>query len=1067
MTKVNEFGSEKRLGKRKELVKKVQKKTNELINFKLAFLLNEDIPIDELAYEHHIEILIDKFDQTFTSAKDKMIARNHLSEVINDGNKQGKWLLPVPPYIIRSQKQNTFRTKDWFIHCNELHAWSEVWLRNIDSEPAIESAIEPTEELALESGKEPAIKFTKESKLLASVLISASFYGALCIPEMLTALANSLRLDERPLLVCGELVWLDLKRLCTSQANNIREEEEEKTLRRWYPDPTSLSLIHKYLIERKNFAIKDLVPIKKNSCWRIIREYIDSIDKDSVPSVNSFNHFCKASIGITETVSSYHISQAMAEYAIGTVPCASLTSEFQNALFQPINQKTIEYNLQKLSKNRNLASRESNSDALQVMNYELLYSTIKKALKINSSVGIKNNKEDAIDKLIHIKTQNLPYPILLIVEWLQWMLERKVEEIELVSVSRYFSAIGKVWMANTINLDVSSLEEHDWEQLYLEMLNVETTEKNRSYMAVRFNNMHLFLARNYQIPFLQNSPSSNVSTVKEFVRTGFVTESHFSDLCKSVALMDILNITDDLFNQGLVCILTIVYRAGLRNSEALKLRMTDVGLCEERWITVRENKYGNNKSYSAYRQLPLATLLLPEELKIFNNYIAKRKMILGTDKNGLLFSLPNTPFVPIEGRVFSNIVKTILSSLTGLPVVFYHLRHSALSKLQVVLENDTILINELTRYSSSQVNRIQRFFSHADNDMLRQDIYWSLAGIAGHLTPQTTFANYLHFTDRLLANKINSPTQTFSKNQIKVITGLSLNVITRTFNKLKDDDHKILIQDLNHVIRKNLTPFCTKIKSDRVEAPISNDDKNIISIRSEVKLTVERCLAVLKKVEEGATITELHLDFQIKEPVLEKWIKKAKELSELKTSKGMPRLFSRYEVNTLIDLNIVPAEPQSNIEKLEVNKKITVLKEMYKNQKNELMWCIEYFLKNTHSFSSGLVFKNPDEFKKFFKSMLQVYPVNRWKVIHTRLHTISQEEHTKAWRLVGLKYNFEFSKNVVKRKSTFEFGKVELFLTHPDENTLIEQKNLRGTKKIKKYSSNSLSYLLHMLAIMI
>lgn len=1034
------FGSKKRSINRQKLIKITQKKADEFIYFELPELLENDVVIDEKIYDQKIELLVFKFEKEFTTISDRRVARNYLAKTINDGNKNGKWSLSVPPYIIRIQKQNPFRTMKWFIQSRNLNLWCEKWQNSFENKSAVEEY--------------------NESDLLISTLISASFFGGLCIPEMLVALANTLRLDIKPLNLRSDLVWLNLECNCVSQANNIREGSIEKTVRRWYPDPISLSFIHQYLINRNSF-LKELCPIKNNTCWKLVKDFMSSIDKETSSSINSFNLFCKASIGVTENISSNHISQVMSEYAIGNVPCASLTPDFQNALLQPINREKIYYNLTKCSKKENLVKLNKIKYVAGSLNYEMLYKEIKDALSTHSSLGVKTTRDDAIEKLSEIKNKNLIYPVLFLIDWLTSLLE--VKKLKVVSVSRYFSAIGKVWIANTVGLDVYELGEEDWEQLYIAMLDSETSEKNREYIANRLNTMHLYIAINFELPHLNVPLGTHNKKVKQFIRAGFITEPVFAALCTSI---NSLEIEDDSFKIGLVCILIMSYRAGLRNSETLKLRMKDIDLSEEKWVTVRENRFGNNKSYSAYRQIPLSILLLPDELILFNHYLADRKRIIGTDTNCLLFSFSNTPFVPIEGQVIRGIVKTFLTSLTGLPVVFYHLRHSALSKLQVVLENDKELINEITLYDAVQVDKIQKTFGNLNNEMSLKNIYWSLAGIAGHLTPETTFAHYFHFSDRLLANKLNTPTQKFSKNAVRQITGLSYNLITRTFKQNSESDG-ILIQNIGHVIRKNLKPFSNIIESVGEKSSTDDIENSILMENSTIKPRVWHCLSVLKKAEEGATISELILDFQLEESQIKLWIGNAKKLSKLKTTKGKAKLFSKYKAPTFTGLHLAPAEPQSHIENREAEVIIDFLREGYKEHKDELLWCINYFLQNAHSFSSGILFNRPDDLKSFLKLMINALPAERWRLIHSPLNSSSKEEQIEVWKKVSQKCRLESSSTFVKSPSTFPFGKVELFLRHPDEIKLIEKQNNSEKKNIQKYSSNTIVYVFHMLAIMI
>ncbi len=58
-------------------------------------------------------------------------------------------------------------------------------------------------------------------------------------------------------------------------------------------------------------------------------------------------------------------------------------------------------------------------------------------------------------------------------------------------------------------------------------------------------------------------------------------------------------------------------------------------------------------------------------------------------------------------------------------------------------------------------------------------------------------------------------------------------------------------------------------------------------------------------------------------------------------------------------------------------------------------------------------------------------------------------------------------KGNAQRKSTFPFGKLELYLKHPIEQKQTDDlKEKDQSNNYKKYSTNTLRYIFHMIAIM-
>jgi hypothetical protein len=176
------FGSTKRKYKRehsrKQRENNISSEVNAFIAAHIPELQNKEI--DENNYQLQLEKLLNILQKHYPKLDDYRIARNCLSSKINEGNKQGKYCLPVPPYIIQAKRGAIFRTQNWFIKVKALNQWKYHWLRQLASSQ--------TENIA------------STEYLLASSLISAALYGGLCIPEALVALANQLIELNEPLI---------------------------------------------------------------------------------------------------------------------------------------------------------------------------------------------------------------------------------------------------------------------------------------------------------------------------------------------------------------------------------------------------------------------------------------------------------------------------------------------------------------------------------------------------------------------------------------------------------------------------------------------------------------------------------------------------------------------------------------------------------------------------------------------------------------------------------------------------------------------------------------------------
>lgn len=90
---------------------------------------------------------------------------------------------------------------------------------------------------------------------------------------------------------------------------------------------------------------------------------------------------------------------------------------------------------------------------------------------------------------------------------------------------------------------------------------------------------------------------------------------------------------------------------------------------------------------------------------------------------------------------------------------------------------------------------------------------------------------------------------------------------------------------------------------------------------------------------------------------------------------------------------------QSNAELMDAGKAIKILGSIYKEQETEIHWCITYLLNNTNTSSSGLVFTNPNDLKRFLKIGSVIFPISRWRFRLKPLKSSSTEIQIKKWHV--------------------------------------------------------------------
>ena len=128
----------------------------------------------------------------------------------------------------------------------------------------------------------------------------------------------------------------------------------------------------------------------------------------------------------------------------------------------------------------------------------------------------------------------------------------------------------------------------------------------------------------------------------------------------------------------------------------------------------------------------------------------------------------------------SGLTKALLSFQGLDELSFHHLRHSTLTTLFIVMEESPDLIEALTGYSREQA-KIIRSELFCSNPMCDRDKYSALAGLAGHLSPDTTFLYYIHETSLFIWRRLTKYDPVLEKEHISSLSGLSSQTINTHF----------------------------------------------------------------------------------------------------------------------------------------------------------------------------------------------------------------------------------------------------------------------------------------------
>ena len=636
----------------------------------------------------------------------------------------------------------------------------------------------------------------------------------------------------------------------------------------------------------------------------------------------------------------------------------------------------------------------------------------------------------------------------ILVHWLLTFLKAKKSPNTPV---RYFSSLGALWIIHAEQ--VSEDQPYTFfEDLYLGMLELATSEKNRSYIKGRLIDLHRFTVIHYNFPKLLTL-SKNKDTAVAHVRASFIPESMFKSLLGSI------NQCKTATNQEMLLISTLLiigYRTGLRLGEILKLKRSDFEYSSDGWLFIRNNVFDNNKSAAARRKIPLISLLTPDEVLIFKEYLITNNIIASLKKgsNKLLFSFAINEATPIDKFMVSNLVSQVLKEISQLTLFVFHcLRHSAFSRLQLLIhydefniaENLSVFKDDIIPYEDDQISLISsKLFG--DNKLKK---YNAIASLAGHSATKVTFNSYFHFTDFIMYCALNMNEQELYVEHVAKISGLS----KRSLSSMVQNGKVLKINQIKAVLTEKLhrKPFCCNEKTSQKRGT-SPPTVYIKSQKNSVK-TFDKIFRILTTVEKGESPEYLMWLYSVSQEELLSWIEKADVINSIVTEKMKSRHLPSQRSNALIT-----ALPSAQADIDEITLFRTNLRSKFKGftaeqrKSNVLKICKIIFCRSTTS-SSYILFRH-HSLLTFFLDFMSYFPKNRWFISINA----SDKEDIRFWKKAVKGCNIELNTQFTQDKRNLN-GQAKVHLLAKQAPERLEQ------NKWKKYSVNTIRFVMHITAI--
>jgi integrase len=930
-------------------------------------------------------------------------AHSFICDQIEKGNRFGIWSVTPPPAYFTLRRNRPLRTLSWQQRSVLIADAEQTWFGRL------------------------AGPVDAPDRLFAQLLLSGIFYGGLNRPPLWPALGVALT-ASRPLQGNRDYCWLTLKPpSSTSLASNFYQETDTQHGRiavsevHYVPDPISLGLLRQFLLNR---PADWQPPASEAQCLALIRSEL---------GMNfSFKDLNQGGATIAESQPSIALPQVLVEYAVGRQPSASLPTPYWRRLLSPGLLPCEETQYARFHPITVLQQRQSGTSKDQPRKGSaFLLTRLRDVFKHDRAKP--KGKSAIVAELTALDEPNLTLCEQVLVHWLLSHLTERGNAIS--TASAYLDTVGADWLATALHEALDTYTGEDFCELYQCILNRPRSQKARDYQAGRLEDMHQFAVQQFDFAPLPD-PLNEGSSVLPHVSAAIVDEPLFAGLLHQV---DRFADVDELHGRMLKCFLIMAYRTGLRPGELAKLRLEDIEPSPIGFLFVRENKHGHNKTDAAERRVPLYPLLTEDEQPLVSRYIGERRL-QAKSKSELLFYAQGNPHEAVDTKQLSLMVKTVLADLSGgLYYRLYHLRHSALSRLQLLLHHDLVDLPQPVQaflpYSPAKRETILHLI--AGKGRLR-DRYPALAAFAGHSSATISISTYLHFTDLLLGSHLANNRRELTPDAAKALLGLRQNRIL-TLGKSGD----ITPTRLLDYSRKRLVRYMAPL-------PVINNPAWSAPQESSRASHYVQSLAVLERIQAGYDYREIAWFYQLTQQQVLLWLDSAIALRNLATSKGTSRLFPKSRRHQLL-----PAEPVGIEELKDVAKALNDCRTLNRKeeQQGDLRWTIQYCLLNCNSSRAGIRFTQSADFTRFMAVVSQLFPWDRWQL----LLQYPRNQRLSSWNCHP---DLSIKREPLKKQAQFPEGLGWLFLRHAREDIHIS----RG---LSRYSSHSLRILFHRLAIVL
>ncbi|WP_350557539.1 site-specific integrase [Psychrobacter sp. CAL346-MNA-CIBAN-0220] len=735
--------------------------------------------------QHHYESINQLLEGRFDTAQNFQLARRGFLEFVRDYNKTHQIYLNEPVVPILATRERLTINYDWFVNGRMVADSSarmiDVWQRK---------------------------RRFSVNDLVEGLLYCSIMYGGMNDIEVVRALYDWLFGERRMYKIempatdeesrAESLAVIPL-RVCDDNYG-CAADESESLLRFVDYVPDDMSLCFLYALKDKELNTAKIKPF--NTVINDISKTLKLTNKD----IDRPQH------SLLIKYANYHWRQlegSLIDGALTVVKQGDIkTTGLPTEKLIYYNQETINPNPEPLEWSELFDISYQTAGKSQDKRNATAYPSFSKNLIKELQDALKLTRVGAISTITTLKTDASQSNAQRLLSWTLSLLGDN--SIRLNTISKYVGCIGRDWLMLTMDEDIEQWEGSDFEEVYEQIIQskikdgrklsvlCKSSEFEDDMSSVIDNDKNVTGQPLFHLDRLKDSQKFTYGRLKAFhdhqcmyfdapyvyfpwgsnrqvVKASMVSPRVYH------AMKDYVQSSNLEIDQKQLCfvVLALAYRTGMRVNEIIGIKVSDIAdigfinnqVIEAPKIILKPNRYRRLKSSSAKRVIPIDSLLKADELKQFiANYHQQHRL-----KRRYLFS-QGSGDQPLPPVFFSNMMKIIWDRLLIThDFTFHSFRHTAISQLALVLSGSP-LTQLMTDYDRDHSEAIAKAVLANNKE---KGIWFGLASLAGHLTPDTTFEYYLHTAQLLAGWQMSQAKLAMPITVFEMVTGIGYQTVNR------------------------------------------------------------------------------------------------------------------------------------------------------------------------------------------------------------------------------------------------------------------------------------------------